>query len=79
MGESLIFTGSITYSMKIKDILNKNGFSASIKKNQSTTSGKGCSYGVYVSGDAEKAREILSDSGINVTLSGDMGESNDLS
>lgn len=79
MGDSLIFTGSITYAMKIKDILNKNGVSAVIRKNQSASLEKGCSYGVYVKGNAERARTILSHSDINVAIDDGMEGHDDLS
>lgn len=79
MKESLIFTGSVTYAMKVKDILNKNGIAAVIKRIQNMSTEKGCSYGIYVIGDVEKARQILKSSGINVALNDNMEGHDDLS
>lgn len=79
MKESLIFTGSVTYAMKVKDILNKNGVAAVLKRIQNMSTEKGCSYGIYVIGDVEKAKQVLTSSGINVALSDNMGGHDDLS
>lgn len=79
MKESLVFIGSVTYAMKVKDILNKNGVAAILKRIQKMSTEKGCSYGIYVIGNVEKARQILKNSGINVALNDNMEGHDDLS
>ena len=65
--------------MKVKDILNKNGIAAVIRRIQNMSTEKGCSYGIYVIDDAEKAKRVLTSSGINVALNDIMEGHDDLS
>lgn len=79
MADTLIFAGSITYAMKIKDILNNGGIHAVIRRKQNKSMEKGCSYGVYVSGNIEKANQLIKSSGINIVLEDGMEGHDDLS
>ena len=53
-----IATGSITWAMRVRDLLRKNGYKAEAEKNTSF-SGNGCGYGVAVYGDKETVADFL--------------------
>lgn len=55
----MIVTGTITYAIRGRDILRKNGFKASVERNSRGLGRLGCGYGIVVEGDIERAEEIL--------------------
>lgn len=61
----LIELTSITYAIKARDLLRKNKFRVSIEKNSGKNK-KGCAYSVAVTGDCDKATEILNKAGLKI-------------
>ncbi len=59
MQEYFIVTGTITYALKAKDILRKNGFYAVVQKLSLPEGNIGCGYAVLTKGSPEIAMEIL--------------------
>lgn len=58
-----VLTGSITYAVKAKEILNRNGFKAYMGRKKDKTK-SGCGYFVSFDGDAEKAKKILEENNV---------------
>lgn len=66
MNKELIFIGSVTRTVRARDILQKNGIRANIERETNDES-HGCGYGVIVvSGDVEDAKEILKGEGFDI-------------
>lgn len=65
MKRYVIATGTVTYALKGRDILRKNGFSVKIER---ITGDKtlGCGYVLLVSGDITEAEKILNSGGIKI-------------
>ena len=59
MQEYIIVTGTVTYAIKAKEVLRKNGFSANVIKISEKDSNIGCGYAVNFKGDIDKAIELL--------------------
>lgn len=66
MKEYFIVTGTITYAMKAKDILRKNGFYAVVQKLALGEENIGCGYAVLIKGNVEKALEILKNAEVKI-------------
>ena len=67
MNRELIFIGSITRTMRARDILRAVGISAKIERQSADLTNEGCGYGIIVvDGETERAKEILSEHGYNV-------------
>lgn len=66
MQEHFIVTGSVTYAIKAKEILRRNGISASVEKITSTDSDIGCGYAVAIKENPEKAVEMLKSKGVKI-------------
>lgn len=66
MQEYLIFTGAVTYAIKGRDILRKNGIRAEVKKVSGNDSGVGCGYAILVKNSIRTAEKLLIDSGIKI-------------
>lgn len=62
-----ISVGSITYALKGKDLLEKQGFFVNIERKNRLTSKNGCGYKLVFSGDKEKALSILRKYNMNIT------------
>lgn len=69
MREFLIFTGTVTYAIKGRDILRKNGIEATVKKKNSTEDNTGCGYAIAVKKNIDKAEQILRNNGIRILKS----------
>ena len=54
-----IVTGTVTYAIRGRDILRKNGYTATVERNSSGLGRHGCGYGIVVNGNIEEAVEIL--------------------
>ena len=65
MKRHVIATGTVTYALKGRDILQKNGFSVKIER---ITADKtlGCGYVLVVSGDISKAEILLKNNGVKI-------------
>lgn len=61
-----IKTGSITYAIKARDILRRNGYTATVERNTSDLKGSGCGYSVTVFGDIEKPERLLREAGVKI-------------
>ena len=65
MGKPVILLSSVTYAMKGRDQLLRQGLRANVERiPPSNTSG--CGYGLYVPRGAEEAQRILSENGIKI-------------
>ncbi len=53
-----VSTGTVTYAIKGRDILLKNGYSAAIER-LSGSAKIGCGYGIIFGGDPQKAEALL--------------------
>ena len=60
----LLIVGSVTYAMKGKNLLGKNGFRASVERIPHIGGGAGCGYGINVSEGASEAETLLQEAGI---------------
>lgn len=69
MREFLIFTGTVTYAIKGRDVLRKNGIEATVKKKSSAESNVGCGYAIAVKNNIDKAEQILRNNGIIILKS----------
>ena len=61
-----IVTGTVTYAIKGRDILRKNGIDAIVKKKNSAESDIGCGYAIVVKNNIDKAEKILRNNGIKI-------------
>ncbi len=66
MGEHLIFTGTVTYAIKGRDILRRNGINAAVKKIAGAQSGVGCGYAIAVKGDIRSVERLLYEGRIKI-------------
>ena len=66
MGKPLIMVSSITYAMKGKELLNRNGFHADLVRTPRRKNVTGCGYSIAVSDKAEDAEELLKQHGIPI-------------
>lgn len=62
----LITVGTVTYALKGRDILRKQGFKADIERISSGENNLGCGYSIAVSGDINRVRELLLSNGIRI-------------
>ncbi|MBQ1231732.1 MAG: DUF3343 domain-containing protein [Clostridia bacterium] len=60
-----VVTGTITYAIRGRDLLRKNGYNANMEKTKSGLK-NGCGYSITVSGDIEKIERLLRDAGIKI-------------
>lgn len=60
-----ILVSSVTYAMKSRDLLFKQGIKAYVERVPPTAS-SGCGYGVYVPQGADEAERLLKENGIKV-------------
>ena len=67
MNKELIFLGSITRTMRARDILKANGIGVKIERKTDDYDKNGCGYGIIVvSGDVQTARLILNEHGFKI-------------
>lgn len=64
--KNIIVTGTVTYAIRGRDALRSNGIRASVERNTSGLGRYGCGYGIVVSGDIDKAVEILNRNSIKI-------------
>ena len=62
----LITTGTVTYALKGRDILRKNGFKASVEKISSNENNLGCGYSIKVYGDIKNIEPLLRNNGVKI-------------
>lgn len=66
MDQQLIMVSSITYAMKSRDILFKQGIKAYVERLPRTPDTPGCGYGVYVPARIDEAEQLLRGAGVQV-------------
>ena len=59
----VITTGTVTYAIKGRDILRRNGFTAKIERKSGNA---GCGYTVVTSGNIDKALSLLENADVKV-------------
>ncbi len=65
MREYIITTGTITYALKGRDLLRKNGIKARVERITSGKGSSGCGYAI-ISNDRDRAEEILRKGSIKI-------------
>lgn len=66
MKKYMIITGTITYAIKGRDLLKKNGYKAKIERTAPVNQGYGCGYVIITEGNVTFAKEILQKSGVKI-------------
>ena len=61
-----ITTGTVTYAIKGKDILKRNGFKARVERIMSGKGSSGCGYSIIIDNDIENALALLKNAGIKI-------------
>ncbi len=74
MSKKGIKVASVTYAMKGRDLLQKNGYNAYLTRNPHPEDDEGCGYVIYVNNPDKKCYEILKRNKIKVTGTVDLGE-----
>lgn len=62
----IITTGTVTYAIKGRDVLRRNGYTAKIERKNSLSGSAGCGYTVVTSGEKQKILELLNNAGIKI-------------
>jgi len=62
----IITTGTVTYAIKARDILRKNGFKAATERITSGAGSAGCGYAVIINENLDKAVDLLKKNGIKI-------------
>ncbi len=63
---TVFHVNSITYAMRGKSILEKNGIRAKIERSADKTDRQGCGYSLIVWGQGDQARGLLTQNGIPI-------------
>lgn len=69
-----IKVGSLTYAMKGRDLLQKNGYKAYLTRNPNPEAEEGCGYVIYVGNIDKRCFSVLKSAGIKVQGVVDLGE-----
>ncbi len=64
MNRYFIVTGTITYAIKGRDVLRRNGYHAEMTRTVQSTGNVGCGYGVLTDCKPEKIKTLFSENGI---------------
>ena len=67
MSKKGIKVGSVTYAMKGRDLLQRNGYKAYLTRNPHPQEDEGCGYVIYVNNIDKRCFDILKRNGIKVT------------
>lgn len=59
MNKAIIEFSSVTYALKAKEIVEKHGGKASIRKNTKATKNEGCGYSLTVIGNIDKFTNLF--------------------
>ncbi len=65
MKRYLIQVGTVTYAIKGRDLLRKNGFRVKIERKTGENT-YGCGYVIVLEGDLKNARELLHQNGVKI-------------
>ncbi len=74
MNKKGIKVGSLTYAMKGRDLLQKNGYKAYLTRNPNPDTEDGCGYVIYVNNIDRRCFSILKSGGLKVSGVVDLGE-----
>ena len=74
MNKKGIKVGSLTYAMKGRDLLQKNGYKAYLTRNPQPDTEEGCGYVIYVNNIDKRCFSVLKSAGIKVYGVVDLGE-----
>ena len=74
MNKKGIKVGSLTFAMKGRDLLQKNGYKAYLTRNPNPETDEGCGYVIYVNNMDKRCFSILKAAGINVKGVVDLGD-----
>ena len=66
LGKPLIMVSSLTYAMKGKELLNRNGFNANLVRTPRRKNVEGCGYSIVVSNNVDDAESLLNENGIPI-------------
>lgn len=65
MGKPVILLSSVTYAMKGRDLLGRQGIRAYVER-VPPSDASGCGYGIYVPRGADEAERILRENGFKI-------------
>ena len=74
MDKKGIKVSSVTYAMKGRDLLQKNGYKAYLTRNPHPETDEGCGYLIYVNNMDDKAPLLLKRAGIKIKGIVDLGD-----
>ena len=74
MSKKGIKVASVTYAMKGRDMLQKNGYKAYLTRNPHPDEDDGCGYVIYVNNMDKRCLDILKNGGIKVRGLVDLGD-----
>lgn len=74
MSKKGIKVGSVTYAMKGRDLLQKNGYKAYLTRNPHPQEDEGCGYVIYVNNIDKRCFDILKRNGIKVMGTVNLGD-----
>ena len=66
MQRHIISVSSITYALKGRDLLRRNGLKSYIEKKTNANGNSGCGYVIVAFGNRDKIKNILSSSGVKI-------------
>ncbi len=61
-----ITTGTVTYAIKGRDLLRRNGYNAKIERRTREADTIGCGYSVVFDGDLKRAQLIFKQAGVKI-------------
>lgn len=74
MSKKGIKVGSVTYAMKGRDLLQRNGYKVYLTRNPHPQEDEGCGYVIYVNNIDKRCFDILKRNGIKVTGTVNLGD-----
>ncbi len=66
MQRHIISVGSITYAIKGRDLLRKQGIKAYVERKTNTSGNAGCGYVIVAEGNKNKISQVLTHSGVKI-------------
>ena len=66
MQRHIISVGSITYAIKGRDLLRKQGIKAYVERKTNTSGNAGCGYVIVAHGNKNKIAQVLTHSGVKI-------------
>lgn len=71
MANRAIYVGSVTNAMRGKQLLAGHGMTAYIRRATNMSAGDGCGYSLLVTGDGQRAEQILRTAGVRIVRTED--------